>query len=887
MLFLLPIATAECPEKPEDCTTSDGLRKMENPSLDDFRRLESKDEQREYLLSNYKSEFAAEFLSDSSFSEGMDIALGDTYFRDPVNINNPKTKEARLAYFQAKGYDFEKFEGDVAGWNPSAGMLVLDEGSGQGTKDLGALKDEYSFGVDDSGTFYLKPKGSDVQVKVQGDMISDGDYMHIDGEIEGNRFKGHVRRIGEEKKIYFEDFEEIHGTVSEGVSPGVYSTDDNSLMVYDTSLSQVGDGMTIDGEAVELPDGSTLTQGRVTWLDRKEGWECEKGTRLETPNDEEVSSESNPFNVYTRADAFDPQEHRDETFYLSGDEDAHLHATEGEEIDIEYLAGNELMHMFKRKYERDHDTGEDVLQDVPDPKQVLRVSASDGASLSIQKREGKIPLMSYTSEGDGSVDIRSGKLGFGIDSEGITLETLDTYETISDYVRLRKTGYRSVPFQLDHPDDDLLVNPANQFKIYGSGSDVAMNDYGIELTTDAQENYNMRSIDELREKYSNIRFNKAWMFNSNQDDDLEDVQTSTIRIIDRWLEEHEEAHDDITDIEFNYKENAEAISRPNREGTIALGELLIDHHEYANSPIRDIERPSTVITHEYEHLMDTYVEMEEEDMGIPDEERLMSRYNSIINQEFDNLAGTDEYRSYLDETRKRISIYEQVYNLEHASTGDRMKDAYRQSLEKSEQEGYGDVIRSARETIDRLEDEDAINDMGVKISAVSTTVNDMTYRLEDGEITEAYERAHPGQVNNLRDALYELGASSGRNTEEFTRSARGLEDLIGDRTEIEYAYNFKDYGGSDKQFSELSATFAERLDTPDERQKIRQEIEREVSGDDGDDRTSTTLAQLRFDSGKMTGEEFRELMPDGYCEEEDCCDRKCEAYTATCEGACD
>jgi|TARA_B100001964_G_C13667090_1_gene351643 hypothetical protein len=46
------------------------------------------------------------------------------------------------------------------------------------------------------------------------------------------------------------------------------------------------------------------------------------------------------------------------------------------------------------------------------------------------------------------------------------------------------------------------------------------------------------------------------------------------------------------------------------------------------------------------------------------------------------------------------------------------------------------------------------------------------------------------------------------------------------------------------------------------------------------------LTQLAFDSGKMPGEEYKQLMGENYCKSSDCCDRKCVMYKLNCKGGC-
>jgi len=77
---------------------------------------------------------------------------------------------------------------------------------------------------------------------------------------------------------------------------------------------------------------------------------------------------------------------------------------------------------------------------------------------------------------------------------------------------------------------------------------------------------------------------------------------------------------------------------------------------------------------------------------------------------------------------------------------------------------------------------------------------------------------------------------------------------------------------------ELSSTYRE--------ESIEERKQKLHDGTPAEKEVYYQMTQLCFDSGKCPSKEYKQLMGNNYCEELDCCDRKCVIYKLNCEGGC-
>jgi len=95
-------------------------------------------------------------------------------------------------------------------------------------------------------------------------------------------------------------------------------------------------------------------------------------------------------------------------------------------------------------------------------------------------------------------------------------------------------------------------------------------------------------------------------------------------------------------------------------------------------------------------------------------------------------------------------------------------------------------------------------------------------------------------------------------------------------------YALTNYGYSGKQslsdFAELSSTYREL--------PISVRTERANSDNPYVKDAYRKLTQLAFDSGKMPVEEYKQIMGNNFCAQNNCCDQKCVVYKLTCTGSC-
>jgi hypothetical protein len=104
---------------------------------------------------------------------------------------------------------------------------------------------------------------------------------------------------------------------------------------------------------------------------------------------------------------------------------------------------------------------------------------------------------------------------------------------------------------------------------------------------------------------------------------------------------------------------------------------------------------------------------------------------------------------------------------------------------------------------------------------------------------------------------------------------KSIEEYISQKVGMPAVYSFKE---TPLGYIELSTTYKEES-IFERRQKIQK-------GTSEQQKIYSQLTQLAFDSGKMSVEEFKQLMGEDYCKKKNCCDKKCVIYKLNCEGGC-
>lgn len=130
--------------------TAADLTRVSNPTLQNFERL-PETEQRTYLQTNYRTDFAEAYVQKSSFDSAEDRELAEKYFtenRKNVNAN----REHFIRYSKKEGITI-KLDGDIQGYSADGTLAGLN-----GQINIKKFKDKFNFRVDEEGEIRIIDK---------------------------------------------------------------------------------------------------------------------------------------------------------------------------------------------------------------------------------------------------------------------------------------------------------------------------------------------------------------------------------------------------------------------------------------------------------------------------------------------------------------------------------------------------------------------------------------------------------------------------------------------------------------------------------------------------------------------------------------------------------
>jgi len=375
----------------------------------------------------------------------------------------------------------------------------------------------------------------------------------------------------------------------------------------------------IEGNDVILPNGAKLN-GEVNI--EEQGYFLKEGGIL-SYNGVRISADDKTKEVLIANWEEDLNDY-DKNSIKMGDKNIEINSIAEGEINLEIMEGNYIFNTFKPTIKRNEDgtifvdeTGEAVLEILPDKKDNLKLDVSGGDILKISSRKDvkKIPFIIHKPSMEGSTNIENGRLQFILKDGELEV---GTPKSIKQSL-LKDAKPESVAFQLNSPnlkkenskgeilDYQLRVNSANVFAILDpqqSKQRVAFNSRNFEVNDDLTYNLAAQSLDYLNAKYETLTFFNAENIEGTTEIFYEDPSPQLIQMVDKWFEEDPRRTEFYNIVEFTGEFNSAAGYK-----YLMVGEQAYDL--YATEQIRDITDPRWILTHEHQHETDLHVEYEE------------------------------------------------------------------------------------------------------------------------------------------------------------------------------------------------------------------------------------------------------------------------------------
>jgi len=822
--------------------TASDLLQLKSPTMEDFRHLPV-GEQQTYLLKQYDSDFAGEYLHTCSFSSGKDKVIGDRYFSDASRINTER--QARLNYFKSKGYAFETFDGDVSSWNPQTQTLVTRDGA----KQLGNLR-EYRFSIDAEGIFHLIADMHSYSIK--GDIRDIKESTSIKGEIEGNSIDADSVRF-KDGQIEMGMMREFAGIKIAGGNQAIYDPENNQILTKNAYVTQLPEGIMLQGESIILPGDYILHNGLVS--NTGKGYKIHFAS-MTTPRYETVIAEWND------ADIFFDEKDLDESvnFFYSKGETVVINSAKDKGIQVIIEPGNEMFDMYVNRKE----SGE--INRVPDEKQYLSFFTKGGDMLYIQQRDDRIPLI--IRQGSGETDVINGRLNMKLGEE-VGLKVSPVAAMTEDIEKYLQKKHRSVPFEIESGENRLRISSGNHFVLMKDDiPKVAYNDFGVAVSDSLADN-RFKSAADFDKKYPGINME----YRIGVDDsgynimgDESAIQPDAVKLIDQWLRDNPSAQSDIDMIMILDENQAFGgySTTPENEiiMTLGLGMSQIDSYTRAQYPVRNNDAFNT-LDHEYSHIQDQIVHSGETEHE--------GGYLSVINQ-----LAMDTYKKIRQQPEQSLLVLDmQQYQTiaDYISQAKELDDDEQKNLLQMQFAG----ITDKQKAVNFLQYADFSEDIVVDLKSIGDLAYDVAY-VKDGDnyrLRQAEEQS-PGAYSLMCNKIERL-------SEKYPELIGTVDTIIkiNKASGIPDSYSLYDYAmgespiimdNSGHSFLELTTTYAE-IDL-DERKRIIQ------NGNEAQKELFTKIAQLRCDSG--IDRDCQELNYLVDCKTEGCCERKCSVYKKGC-----
>ncbi len=276
LLVFMPFAFSDYPatdyyetdfDEIEDPTAED-LQMVLEPTVDDFNRL-SFYEQREYLLTEYDTEFAAVFLEDSDFKDVEDRLIAEQYYSENhEHINdNP---DLFTAYMEQEGIEIT-ITGPVNDYDEQGNLYGNNQVFNLNNFKNSPAHEEYALVIDPDGTILLSKKDGTNFAMFTGNLKADrtGRFSLKEGTINGYDVREATQlEFNEEGDIAGGKVKEYDGIVFSEPTP-IKVNDLGVLHVEDATILsvQLETDLHISGSA-KFSDYNTI-QGRLTIPDQE------------------------------------------------------------------------------------------------------------------------------------------------------------------------------------------------------------------------------------------------------------------------------------------------------------------------------------------------------------------------------------------------------------------------------------------------------------------------------------------------------------------------------------------------------------------------------------------------------------------------------------------
>ncbi len=161
-----------------DSPTADSLEAIPDPTPEDFAYLisENRDGAIEYLMVNYRSDFAEQLVSTSDFRDKDERAIAQQYYaEDDQHINDNPSEFTE--FLQQEGVDIKGINGPVKGYTTSGTLTGAHQQINVNDFKKSPLKDKYALEVTPSGDIIVIPKSKTGEA---------GTSVHFTGTLKGD-----------------------------------------------------------------------------------------------------------------------------------------------------------------------------------------------------------------------------------------------------------------------------------------------------------------------------------------------------------------------------------------------------------------------------------------------------------------------------------------------------------------------------------------------------------------------------------------------------------------------------------------------------------------------------------------------------------------------------
>ncbi len=278
-LFLLPCALSQEFQEFDEIEnpTADDLLTVSNPTIDDFSRLNA-DEQQQYLLISYNTDFAAQYLVENGYATKSDRIIAEQYFSEsPSHINDDPT--GFTEYLQNTGVEIV-LKGPVADYSDGTISGVNQKINLNSFKKSPAHED-YRLLVANDGNILLQTKAGGRGVQFTGTLHpqSTGSFRLDSGSINGVSIKGGTDLDFSSDGNIDGGTVTSYGTITFSEST-VIKTEGKDIVLHDAKIKSIAKGSegsyrvisgsiiiedynTIDGE-IRVASGKTLKVNAIT-----------------------------------------------------------------------------------------------------------------------------------------------------------------------------------------------------------------------------------------------------------------------------------------------------------------------------------------------------------------------------------------------------------------------------------------------------------------------------------------------------------------------------------------------------------------------------------------------------------------------------------------------